>query len=59
MGGFYITSYGNSTKCKETALNHIKTVIKGQGSGISPDNYEHDTWLLSQQTKGKENQENF
>ena len=47
MGGFYITSYGNSTKCKETVHNHIKAVIKGQGSGISPGNYEHDTWLLS------------
>ena len=47
MGCFYITSYGNSTKCKETAHNHIKAVIKSQEPGISPDNYEHDIWLLS------------
>ena len=47
MGAFFITSYGNSTKCKETAHNHIKAIMKAQGPGISPGNYEHDTWLLS------------
>ena len=59
MGAFYITSYGNSTKFKATVHNHIKAIIKGQGQGISPGNYKHDTWLLSQKTKGKENQKNF
>ena len=47
MGAFYITPYSNSTKCKETAHSHIKAIMKGQGPGISPGNYEHDTWLLS------------
>ena len=47
MGAFFITSYGNSTKCKETVHNHIKAIMKEQGPGISPGNYEHDTWLLS------------
>ena len=47
MGAFYITSYGNSTKFKATVHNHIKAIIRGQGPGISPGNYKHDTWLLS------------